>query len=181
MADEHTARMFRWRKQVRNDREGLTRFDFEVAYEVAENVFRRSGWAEFYQAAAAANLGASVRGLQKSLHRIASRGHLEIEDNSKSGRPNRYRPIVWAADAKEVTAATPAAGYEPHSYPIYEPQFVAGTNDRSRRVRTAVRTKHLESSEHLTLMCMLGSSTNGTPPSPNIRPEAKRRGPTSER
>ena len=158
MADTHTAMMFQWRKQVRSDREGLTRFDFEVAYEIAEHVYRDTGWAQFFQGEAASNLGASVRGVQKSLYRIASRGHLEIEDNSKAGRPNRYRPIIWALETEDATAETTAVqapaetaetsrGYERGSYPPPEPSFVPSTNGRSEGVRTAVRTKHLTSSK----------------------------------
>jgi hypothetical protein len=153
MADTHTARMFQWRNQVRTNRAGLTRFDFEVAYEIAEHVYRNTGWAEFFQREAASNLGASVRGVQKSLYRIASRGHLEIEDNSKEGRPNRYRPIIWALETEQAAAETASletperGGYERHSYPPPEPPFVPGTNNPSGGVRTAVRTKHLRSSE----------------------------------
>jgi hypothetical protein len=153
MPDTHTAMMFQWRKQVRSDREGLTRFDFEVAYEIAEHVYRDTGWAEFFQGEAASNLGASVRGVQKSLYRIASRGHLEIEDNSKAGRPNRYRPIIWALETEQKPAETTSletperGGYERRSYPSPAPQFAPGTNGRSGGVRTAVRTKHLTSSE----------------------------------
>src|SRR5687768_9622920 len=132
MADEHTRRMFQWRKQLGADRK-LTPFDFRVAYAVAEETYRDSGCAVVSQARIAAAVGATTRGVQKSLHRIAARGHLHIEDNSKRGRKNRYRPILRS----EEDAAGPGQGTNDGSTPpdtTPELPFVP-----SGEVRTTVR------------------------------------------
>jgi hypothetical protein len=93
MADEHNVSMFRWRKQLCADGQ-LTDFDFRVAYALAERTLRDTLCARVSQALLARDIGATPRGIQKSLRRIAGRGHLHIEDNSKRGAFNRYWPII---------------------------------------------------------------------------------------
>ena len=138
MADEHNSRMFRWRKQLCAD-PYLTDFDFRVAYALAEWTLRNTGCARVRQAQLARDAGGTPRGVQNSLYRIASRGHLRIEDNSKRGTFNRYWPVIR-------DDGTDADGVEARSYPSespelplgageqpggYEPPFVGGTNRRS--------------------------------------------------
>jgi hypothetical protein len=139
MADEHTLRMFRWRKQVNADRR-VTAFGFRVAYAVADRTFRDTGCCKAFQAQLAADANGTTRGVQKVLKRFVEYGHLEIEDNSRRGLANRYRPIVWD-DATPVVREGTNGG----SYPVgdtYELPFVPPTNDGSGGVRTPVRTEH---------------------------------------
>jgi hypothetical protein len=135
--------MFRWRKQLCAD-PYLTDFDFRVAYALAERTLRDTGCARVSQAVLARDVGATQRGVQKSLHRIAVREHLSIEDNSKRGALNRYWPIV----RNGVSEADDVEGTNHRSYPPelpfvggYEPPFVGGTNHGSEGVRTTVRTE----------------------------------------
>jgi hypothetical protein len=149
MPDNHTSMMFQWRRQVGEDRQ-LKPFDFRVAYAVAERVFRDTGCARISQAAIAADVGATIRGVQNALYRLAERRHLQVEDNSKSGRINRYWPIIRADTESEAAVADEPGGMNGGSFPLdstYELPFVGGTNGSSGEVRTAVRTEHLISSE----------------------------------
>jgi hypothetical protein len=151
MADDHNASMFKWRKQLCADRH-LTAFDFRVAYALAERTFRGTGCATVSQALIASDVGATPRGVQKSLHRISERGHLRAEDNSKRGMVNRYWPIIRSAADERQCLETAERGtnncsypsdetYEQPFVPPYEQPFVPPTNSRSYQVRTGVRTE----------------------------------------
>lgn len=144
MADEHNSRMFRWRKQLCAD-SYLTDFDFRVAYALAERTLRDTGCARISQTLLVRDVDGTRRGVQKSLRRIAGRGHLEIEDNSKRGALNRYWPIVrddLASDVEGINARS-----HPPDLPELpfaggcEPRFAGGANGGSQEVRTAVRTE----------------------------------------
>ena len=147
MADEHNARMFKWRKQLLGDSH-LTNFDFRVAYALSERALRRTGCATVSQALLAQDVSGTPRGVQKSLRRLASRRHLQIEGNSKLGQVNRYRPIIRSSGGDELALGESAHGTngcshapEPTFAPPYEPLFVGATNHGSEGVRTTVRTE----------------------------------------
>jgi hypothetical protein len=144
MADKHNARMFRWRKQLCAD-PSLTDFDFRVAYALAEWTLSHTGCARVKQATLASDVGGTSRGVQKSLRRIAGRGHLRIEDNSKRGEANAYWPIIRNEVSEDDIDVE---GTNHRSYPPElpfaggrEPPFVGGTNRGSEGVRTRVRTE----------------------------------------
>jgi hypothetical protein len=144
MADEHTRRMFEWRAQVGADH-SLTRFDFRVAYAIAEHTYRDTGRAQVSQAQLACGINATTRGLQKSLRRLTQGGHLRVEDNSRRGKINRYWPIIRSGlDEKpgaDLGEGTNAGSHPPDETPKLP--FVSPTNHSSERVRTSVRTKPL--------------------------------------
>ena len=143
-----------WRKQLSADCH-LTHFDFRVAYALGERTLRGSGCARISQAVLARDIGATPRGVQKSLYRIAGRGHLHIEDNSKRGVFNRYWPVIRddgadGVEARLYPSGSPElplgvgeqpGGYEPPFVGGHEPPFVGGTNHGSEGVRTTVRTE----------------------------------------
>jgi hypothetical protein len=142
VADEHTRRMFQWRSQVGDDHR-LTPFDFRIAYAVAERVYRDTSCAKTSQAQLAADVGATIRGVQKALRRLSEHKHLQVEDNSKRGRINRYWPIIRAESVEDRAADQGTNGC---SYPLNEtPElpFVPPPNSGSEEVRTTVRTEEL--------------------------------------
>jgi hypothetical protein len=97
---EHEKFIAAWLDQVRRDRE-LSGNAFNVAYEIAIHVNRKTREAWPSQPTITANTAVSESAVKRMIGKLCAHGHLQVKSGRGRGRSSRYRLVIKAEKGSE--------------------------------------------------------------------------------
>src|SRR5262245_206495 len=103
VADSHTAKIFRWLKQVDAD-SALHPTAFRLAFKISQYINRKTGDAWPSQATLATALGRTERAIRDVIEQLRARGHLAVEPGRGRHQSSHYRLILKDAKAESGSA-----------------------------------------------------------------------------